>query len=396
MSGTTFNFNVQNLNGLTFDWHYVAGIGTSVETPTYGTAESVQGGTIYTNYSIPVDQNTTGGLLSFYDNENGTAPNNETPTISVAAFNANAPNIVEYTLNYADGTTVSFGGEVVGESADGNSFLVDQIPNFVDTGSGTWSGNLSTNNYLIFSNIDQSQTENYNDNSTPAPGPNSPEVFGENTNFSYAPQPTYSSQSPPCFAAGTRILTTRGERRVEALRVGDAVVLATGGTSKITWIGRRRVDCRRHPMPESAQPICIAPGAFADFQPRRRLLLSPEHCVYVKDSLIPVRLLINGSSVVQLSVDEVVYYHVELAQHAILFAEGLPTESYLDTGNRGIFENGGEPVVLHPDLRLLCWDGLGCAPLTVTGPIVQHARTVLAARAALGVRVARQRRKVAA
>src|ERR1700746_3348993 len=44
------------------------------------------------------------------------------------------------------------------------------------------------------------------------------------------------------------------------------------------------------------------------------------------------------------------YFHVELDAHAILLAEGLPAESYLNTGNRGFFANSGEPLVLHPDL----------------------------------------------
>ena len=41
---------------------------------------------------------------------------------------------------------------------------------------------------------------------------------------------------------------------------------------------------------------------------------------------------------------------MELDAHAILLAEGLPAESYLDTGNRGFFANSGAPLVLHPDL----------------------------------------------
>jgi hypothetical protein len=44
------------------------------------------------------------------------------------------------------------------------------------------------------------------------------------------------------------------------------------------------------------------------------------------------------------------YFHVELDQHAILLAERLPAESYLDTGNRGFFANGNAPLALHPDL----------------------------------------------
>ena len=38
---------------------------------------------------------------------------------------------------------------------------------------------------------------------------------------------------------------------------------------------------------------------------------------------------------------------MKLEEHAILLAEGLPAESYIDTGNSGFFENSG---VLHPDL----------------------------------------------
>ena len=33
------------------------------------------------------------------------------------------------------------------------------------------------------------------------------------------------------------------------------------------------------------------------------------------------------------------YYHVELSTHDVILAEGLATESYLDTGNRAAFES---------------------------------------------------------
>jgi hypothetical protein len=61
--------------------------------------------------------------------------------------------------------------------------------------------------------------------------------------------------------------------------------------------------------------------------------------------------LINGSTIRQeTDWTAVEYFHVELDSHAILLAEGLPAESYLDTGNHGFFANGGAPPVLHPDL----------------------------------------------
>jgi hypothetical protein len=119
----------------------------------------------------------------------------------------------------------------------------------------------------------------------------------------------------------------------------------------VNWIGRRRIDLTAHPRPETIAPIRIQRGAFADNMPHTDLLVSPDHAIFVDGKLICARQLVNGTTIVQeqdwTSVD---YYHVELDTHAILLAEGLPAESYLDTGNRGFFGNSDEPLILHPDL----------------------------------------------
>jgi hypothetical protein len=182
-----------------------------------------------------------------------------------------------------------------------------------------------------------------------------------------------------CFAAGTRIATERGEIAVEALRAGERVQLVVGSAREVVWIGQRIVDCSRHPRPEQVWPVRIAAGAFGTGLPHRDLLLSPDHAVYVGDVLIPVKYLINGSSIAQVPVDAVTYYHVELPQHGVLLAEGLPVESYLDTGDRGNFANGDGPVALHPDFASRAWEASGCAPLMVTGPEVDAARYLVAA-----------------
>ena len=57
-------------------------------------------------------------------------------------------------------------------------------------------------------------------------------------------------------------------------------------------------------------------------------------------ALIPVRYLVNGRSIARVERGVVIYWHVELPRHGVLYAEGLPCESYLDTGNRWAFENG--------------------------------------------------------
>ena len=85
--------------------------------------------------------------------------------------------------------------------------------------------------------------------------------------------------------------------------------------------------------------------------------------------LIPVKQLVNGDTV---------------AQHDVLFAEGLPAESYLDTGNRAGFGDGGAVVDLVADFarhETLAWEA-ACAPLVVTGPVLDAVRRRLARRAA--------------
>jgi hypothetical protein len=201
----------------------------------------------------------------------------------------------------------------------------------------------------------------------------------------------------PCFASGTRILTAEGEVAVEALKVGDSVVTVTGGRRRlmpITWIGLRAIDIGRHPAPEKVRPIRVQRGAFAPNQPSRDLLLSPDHAIYDKGVLVPVKYLVNGTTVAEDGeMRSVVYHHIQLEQHEILLAEGLPAESYLESGGRGMFVNGGQPVTLHADFSHIVWDVLGCAPLMVTGPEVESIRGTLAKRAASARRRDRKGRR---
>jgi hypothetical protein len=153
-----------------------------------------------------------------------------------------------------------------------------------------------------------------------------------------------------CFAEGAAIATPTGYLLVEALKAGDLVQTASGDARPVRWIGFRTLDLTRHRAPEYAQPIRITAGAFADNIPSRDLRLSPDHAVLLDGLLIPVKLLRNDASVVrETNCRSVTYYHVELDTHDILLAEGLAAESYLDTGNRGMFANAEQPMALHPD-----------------------------------------------
>ncbi len=185
-----------------------------------------------------------------------------------------------------------------------------------------------------------------------------------------------------CFRAGTRIATPNGDVPVEQLAAGDRVLTHFAGERRVVWIGQRTIDCRRHPDPSTILPVRVTADAFGPGRPRRDLFLSPGHALFVDGVLIPVKCLIDGETIRQVDTDTVTYFHVELDEHDVLFAEGLGAESYLDTGNRPQFANGGPSVALFPDFRDLTWEALGCAPLVMTGAPVANLRAMLARRTA--------------
>jgi hypothetical protein len=158
----------------------------------------------------------------------------------------------------------------------------------------------------------------------------------------------------------------------------------------VRWIGHRRLDLRRHPEPAAVQPVRILAHAFAQGQPRRDVLLSPDHALLFDGMLIPARLLMNSMMIRQeRNWRTISYFHVELDTHDVLLAEGLAVESYLDTGNRGMFENAGLPLTLHPFARAgneqARREAESCAPLVVDAERVVRVWRKLAERArALG------------
>lgn len=192
-----------------------------------------------------------------------------------------------------------------------------------------------------------------------------------------------------CFAAGTGIETSRGRVAVEDLREGDPVLTISGEMKPVTWIGHRTVDCRSHAASDRVRPVRIMPHAFGQDQPRQTLYLSPDHAVYVDGILCPAGLLVNGKTVTQIDAGTVTYWHVELAAHDVVFADGLPCETYLDTGGRAAFESGGSVVQLHPAFAAdqACagemWDRFGYAPLIVAGVELDRVRALLAWQAGM-------------
>jgi hypothetical protein len=153
-----------------------------------------------------------------------------------------------------------------------------------------------------------------------------------------------------CYYPGTAIRTPAGDVPVEGLRIGDRVMLADGGVLPVRWIGHNTVSTR-FADPLRVLPIRIRAGALAEGLPERDLLVSPEHAILLEDILVQAGALVNGISIIrERNVPETfTYYHVELAEHALLLAEGVPAESFVDNVHRMAFDNWAEHEALYGD-----------------------------------------------
>jgi hypothetical protein len=128
---------------------------------------------------------------------------------------------------------------------------------------------------------------------------------------------------------------------VQDLRIGDEVQ-TLAGRKTIKWIGYNKFTKEEgRAWQESVLPIRVARFAIDDHRPYRNLYLSPLHCVFFNEALIPVMYLINETSIAQgtpLEMAAIEYYHVELDTHEVIYAEGALVESY-DGTKRDNFSN---------------------------------------------------------
>ncbi len=162
---------------------------------------------------------------------------------------------------------------------------------------------------------------------------------------------------PPCFTPGTLIRTPRGEVPVERLQVGDKVDTLDNGFQEIRWTGRVKVDGTGR-----FAPVVLRPGAIGN---ARELRVSPRHRVLVRgwlaelhfgqpEMLVPAKHLVDGSTVVQEAVDTVVYHHIMLARHEVIFSNGVPSESFFpgDQALLGDRATRAELLALFPQLDM--------------------------------------------
>lgn len=195
---------------------------------------------------------------------------------------------------------------------------------------------------------------------------------------------SYYAANVSCFLAGSMINTPNGLIAVEDIKVGDYIVCYNEDQQEnrtVIWTGYNTVSVNALlPEDEANYPVRVLKNAIADNVPSKDLLVTQEHCLLINNQFIPVRMLVNNSTIFyDHSITEYTYYHIETETHSVIMADGTLTESYLDTGNRASFKSNGNIVSIVNKKKQ--WNLDSAAPLVTTRNIVELIFYKLLARA---------------
>ena len=186
---------------------------------------------------------------------------------------------------------------------------------------------------------------------------------------------------PPCFVAGTIITTPAGPRRVETLRPGDLVQTADDGIQPLIWAGQRRTAGTGR-----FAPVCF-PAAVTGGQ--RDLYVSQHHRMLLSGGgielyfdeaewLAPARHLAGGPTARLAPRREIEYVHLMFDRHQVIFAEGIPSESFFP-GDQILSVDAdlrAELYALFPELE----DDVAAGRLTTSRPVMRRHEAALWSR----------------
>ncbi|QCE35033.1 hypothetical protein FAI40_06615 [Acetobacteraceae bacterium] len=178
-----------------------------------------------------------------------------------------------------------------------------------------------------------------------------------------------------CFLRGTLISTPRGKIAVQDLKEGETIWAMVDGKQI-----EREITSVRHetnkldktlPVDLAGWAVCVKAGAFGDNLPERDLRVTAEHSFLFEGRFVPVRMLVNGRTIFyDTSLPSFEYFHLETEPHSVIIAEGVLTESWLNTEDRRQVFNVASDVARLDRIPSRSWEKDAAAPQDVSAGFV--------------------------
>jgi hypothetical protein len=163
---------------------------------------------------------------------------------------------------------------------------------------------------------------------------------------------------------GARIATPHGERAIETLGVGDAVITRDDGAQVIRRIARRDLIVSDLEGRAPFRPVRIREGALGHGLPERDLIVPPMHRILVAaqgdlrsrdagDVLMAACQLLGRPGIEAMDARDITYFHLLFETHQILLTDGIWAESFQpgETTLGGLLDGQRDALLeLFPDL----------------------------------------------
>ncbi|MFS8366801.1 Hint domain-containing protein [Acetobacter oryzifermentans] len=177
-----------------------------------------------------------------------------------------------------------------------------------------------------------------------------------------------------CFLKDSFIKTENGYVPVQDIVPGRMISVFMDGKEEqkeVVWAGTARVVVNGNlPEDQAGYPVRVLKNSISENVPFKDMLITSEHCLFVEGKFVPARMLVNGRSIYyDTSVTSYNYYHIETEKHSVIMADGMLTESYLDTGNRRNFQSAGKVIRIGGKQKN--WQQDAAAPLGVQREFVE-------------------------
>ena len=125
-----------------------------------------------------------------------------------------------------------------------------------------------------------------------------------------------------CFLKGTQIITACGAQAIEDMSCGDLVLTRGNGLQPVQNVIH---------FASETTPVHIVRSALAAEVPNADLYVSPGHAILVDDVLVTAGSLVNGRTIRYAEeIDEPEYFHLEFANHELVYAHNVPCESFVE------------------------------------------------------------------